>query len=115
MVTREDWITNRREKLEAMILARLSNEPEGRLAIGIRSLLYPFSGKPRAVRAAVPFSLESLDRVINNIASTLAAEDWASFESDHDVRDENATIDAAVKKVAMALRMRTDEKKTWER
>ena len=115
MVTREDWITNRREKLEAMILAHLSNEPEGRLAIGIRSLLTPLAATPRAVRAAAPFSLESLDRVINNIASTLAAQDWASVESAHDVRDEKASIDAAIKKVEMALRMRTDEKKRWER
>lgn len=115
MVTHEDWITNRREKLEATLLAHLSNEPEGRLAIAIRNLLNPLAATPRAVRAAAPFSVESFDRVINNIASTLAAEDWASVESAHDVRDENATIDAAIKKVEMALRMRTDDKKSWER
>lgn len=115
MVTREDWITNRREKLEAMILAHLSNEPDGRLAIGIRSLLSPLAATPRAVRVAAPFSVESFDRVINNIASTLAAEDWARFESDHDVRDEKAAIEAAIKKVAMAMRTKTDEKKRWER
>lgn len=97
------------------MLAHLSNEPEGRLAIGIRSLLTPLAATPRAVRVAAPFSLDSLDRALNNIASTLAAVDWASVESGHDVRDEKATIDAAIKKVAMALRMRTDEKKRWER
>ena len=97
------------------MLAHLSNQPDGRLAIGIRNLLTPLAATPRAVRAAAPFSLESLDRVINNIASTLAAQDWASVESAHDVRDEKATIDAAIKKVEMALRMRTDEKKSWER
>lgn len=115
MVTREDWITNRREKLEATISEHLSHQLEGRLAIGIRSYLNPFAARPRAVRAAAPFSQASFDRVINNIASTMAAEDWASFESAHDVRDENATINAASEKIEMALRMRTDEKKSWER
>lgn len=115
MVTREDWITNRREKLEATISAHLSHHPEGRLAIGIRNLLNPLGASPRAVRVVAPFTPESFDRLINKLATALAADDWARFESAKDVRDEDALINDASEMVETAISARPDEKRGWGR
>jgi hypothetical protein len=111
MVSKEEWTVNRREKLEVTISAHLSHQPEGRLAIGIRSLLNPLGASPRAVRVAAPFTPESLDRLINKLATALAADDWTRVASTENVRDEEAIINDASEMVVTAISTGRDEKK----